>query len=214
MSRLLLLFGLAFTALSCDTGGFPPLSVAARRGDLGAIRRLLASGADPNEISPGGNRWPPLLHAVHKHRIDAARVLLDSGADPNSAAPNGWTALMMAASDQDPGMARLLLERGADARRVGPFGITALSEAVTGGALSDIDRPLLGGCHPDTVRALLDRAPELALPPGAAGLEAAFWIRLHAGLQRLRNIAFVPTTGTPPATSCGEIVAIVPPTTE
>ena len=87
-------------------------------------------------------------------------------------------------------MVTLLLKFGADAHRVGPAGITALSEAVTGGALTDIDRPILGGCHPDTVRAL-DRAPDTALHGGCGGSQAQFWLQLHAGFQRMRNPAVV-----------------------
>ena len=130
------------------------------------MRDLLGGGADPNDPGSGGTRWPPLLHAIHKHQLEAARLLLDYGADPNSASPNGYTALMMAASERDPAMTRLLLERGADAHRVGPAGITALSEAVTGGAITDIDRPIIGGCHPETVRVLLEHVPDVKLPAG------------------------------------------------
>lgn len=208
MPRLFLL-GLAFSALACNAGVVPPLSVAARRGDLGMMRDLLDAGADPNEAGIGGTRWTPLLHAVHTHQLEAARLLLDHGADPNGASPNGYTALMMAASEREPAITRLLLDYGADARRVGPAGITALSEAITGGAITDVDRPVLGGCHPETVGVLLDRVPDLMLPGGFPGREAQFWMRLHAGLQKMRNIAVVPTTGGPPITDCGAILAMV-----
>jgi ankyrin repeat protein len=208
MSRLFLL-GLAFSILACNAGVIPPISVAARRGDLGAMRDLLDDGADPNDAGSGGTRWPPLLHAVHKHQLEAARLLLGYGGDPDSASPNGYTALMMAASEREPAMTRLLLDYGANAHRLGPGGITALSEAVTGGAITDIDRPVLGGCHPETVGVLLDRVPDLKLPGGLPGREAQFFMRLHAGLQKMRNLAVVPTTGEPPITDCGAIMAIV-----
>jgi Ankyrin repeats (3 copies) len=203
------LFGLAFPALACNAGVIPPLSVAARRGDLQALGELLDDGADPNGAGVGGARWPPLLHAVHTHQLEAAWLLLDHGADPNSASANGYTALMMAAAGGEPAMMRLLLDYGANAHRVGPAGITALSEAITGGAITDLDRPVLGGCHPETVGVLLDRVPDLTLPGGLAGREAQFWMRLHAGLQKMRNLAVVPTTGRPPTTDCGAILAIV-----
>lgn len=208
MPRLLLLAA-AVSTVACNAGVLPPLSVAARRGDLASMRTLLDAGADPNEASGGGTRWPPLLHAVHNQQLEAARLLLDRGADADSAGPRGYTALMMAASAHDAGMVTLLLDYGADPHRVGPGGMTALGEAVTGGALSDVDRPLLGACNPETVRILLERAPGLTVPGGAAGHEAQFWVRLHAGLQKMRNIALVPTTGASPAVDCGTVMTMI-----
>lgn len=206
MPRLLLLAA-ALSAAACNDGVLPPLSAAARRGDLDAMRDLLDGGADPNDAGAGGTRWPPLVHAVHKHQLEAARLLLDRGADPDAAGPRGYTALMMAAADRDASMLALLLDRGADAHRVGPGGITALSEAVTGGAATDVDGLLLGACHPATVQVLLERVPDLALPDGAAGREARFWMHLHAGLQRMRNI--VPATGAAPIVDCGTVMTAV-----
>ncbi len=206
MPRLLLLAA-AVSSAACNAGALTPLSAAARRGDLVAMRRLLEAGADPNDRGPRGSMWPPLMHAVHEGQIEAVRLLLDYGADPDSGGPHGYTALMMAAADRDPSIVSLLLDRGAAPHRVGPGGITARGEAVTGGAGRGIDRPI-GGCHPDTVRVLLDRVPELQLPGGAAGDEAQFWIRLHAGLQKMRNIAVVPATGTPPQIACGTVMAM------
>lgn len=198
MSHLLLL-GLACSALSRQSGRETALGAAARDGNLGAMRDLLDGGADPNVADAGGNRWPPMIHAVHKQQLEAARLLLEYGADPDSAAPGGHTALMMAAAGGAPAMVALLLESGADAHRVGPAGITALSEAVTGGMLTGIHPPMLYGGHADTVRALLARVPDDALPGSFAGREVQFWMRLHAGFQRMRNPAVVPTAAEPPS---------------
>jgi ankyrin repeat protein len=59
------------------------LHLAAKRGDVRAVRWLLAHGADPNA------RWPhwdaeitPLHAAAFDGGADVARVLLDAGADP------------------------------------------------------------------------------------------------------------------------------------
>jgi ankyrin repeat protein len=196
MSRLWLL-GMVFSTMACAPGAILPLGAAARRGDLELMRELLQAGADPNDAGGGSLQWPPLLHAVHTHQLDAARLLLDYGANPDGVGPNGYAALMMAAGAQDPGLVTLLIDYGADVYRVGPSGITALSEAVTGGP-AELDRPIIAGCHPDTVRVLLSRAPDLRLPNGNVGHEAQFWMRLHAGLQKARNLAMVPTAGTAP----------------
>src|SRR5205814_2473865 len=149
---------------------------------------LLDAGANPN-AHDANNRWTPLLHAIHKQRADAAALLLDRGADANLAAPGGLTPLLMAADDPDPTIVALLLAHGANPRAEGPGGRTALTQAVSGGALTDLtDRPLLGGCHPATVRALLTHDPTLALPATFAGRQALWWARLHDCVVALQHI--------------------------
>ena len=200
MARLMLSLGAACSLIACNAGVIPPLSAAARTGDLSGMRALLDRGADPNAIGDGA-RWPPLLHAVHTRQLEAARLLLEHGADPNLSA-NGYTALMMAAGSGDADLLALLLDYGADAYAQGPGGMTALSTAVTGGALTDIDRPLGGGCYPATLAVLLAYAPDLRLPSNAAGRDARFWARVHARVQQARNIAAAVSSGAAPVTSC------------
>ena len=162
-----------------DDHGLTPLMWAARAGATGAMRLLLDAGASANGRDTN-NRWTPLLHAVHKQRPDAVRVLLERGADPNLAAPNGVTPLLLAADDLDPTAVRLLLEHGADPHTEGPGGATALTRAVSGGALTDLtDRPLFGGCRPDTVRALLAHDPSLRVPDTGAGRRALWWANIR-----------------------------------
>ena len=201
MVRMMLVLGAACSLASCNAGVIPPLSAAARVGDLDSMRALLDAGADPNVAGVGGTRWPPIMHAVHRRQLDAARLLLEHGADPNLS-PRGYTALMMAAADPDPAMVTLLLDYGADPYAEGPGGMTAFTVAVSGGALTDIDRPLAGGCHPATIAALLDRAPDLTLPSTPAGREARLWAEIHARVQQARNIAGVLATGAEPITTC------------
>ena len=162
-----------------DQDGLTPLMWAARFGAVDAMAVLLDAGADPNGRD-ARNRWTPLLHAIHRQQPAAVRLLLAHGADPNAASPGNVTPLMMAADDRDPSTVRLLLAHGADADALGPGGRTALTQAVSGGALTDLtDRPLLGGCHPDTVRALIEHDPALRLPDNFAGRQALWWARFH-----------------------------------
>ena len=160
-----------------DGRGATPLMAAARTGAVDAMAVLLEAGADPN-ARDDANHWTPLLHAIHKGQADAVRLLLKRGADPN-ARTEAMTPLMMAAADRDATIVKLLLAHGADARARGAGGATALSQAVSGGALSDIDRPLFGGCHPETVRALKEHDPQLELPDTIAGWNALWWARFH-----------------------------------
>jgi len=124
---------------------------AVRDGDVAAIRRMLADGADPN-APEGVNDWTPLIHAVHKNQLGSVAALLDGHADPNRAV-NGGTPLMWAAGYGYTPIVRLLLSRGADPRIRDLDGDTAMDWAVAG--MIDIDRFTFFSCQDDTVRALL-----------------------------------------------------------
>jgi hypothetical protein len=181
MRYALLALGAGLASIGCGAVGPlpPPLAMAARAGDLAGMRRALDAGADPNERDERTTEWPPLMHAIHSHQIDAVKLLLDRGADPNLGTPRGYTPLMMAAAEPDPAYVQLLLARGADTRPVGPAGQTALGIALSGGALLDIDRPLFGGCHPDTVKAILAHDPALKQADVGDGPWARWWARFH-----------------------------------
>ncbi len=166
-------------------GGLTALMWAARAGALDAMTALIDGGADLNARDER-NGWTPLLHAVHKQQSPAVRLLLERGADPN-ARTAALTPLLMAAADSDPTIVALLLDHGADPSARGYGGATALSQAVSGGALSDIDRPLLGGCRTQTVRALLDRDPTLTVPETIAGRHALWWAKFH-GCQEVLDM--------------------------
>jgi ankyrin repeat protein len=162
-----------------DENGVTPLMWAARAGALDAIAALIDAGADVNARDTS-NRWTPLLHAIHTHAAPAVALLLDRGADANLPTPGGLTPLLMAADDPEPAMVASLLAHSADVRAQGPGGATALTQAVSGGALTDLtDRPLLGGCHPETVKALLAHDPSLTLPDSFAGRQALWWARFN-----------------------------------
>jgi ankyrin repeat protein len=84
----------------------------------------------------------------------------------------------MAAGNGNARVVQALLSSGADPYAEGGGGVTALSMAVSGGALSDIDRPLLGGCYEPVVRLLLEKAPDLTLKHNFAGRSALWFARL------------------------------------
>lgn len=191
MHGITLGFGMALATMAgCGGAGVTPLMAAARTGNLADMRRLLDAGADPNarDITNG---WTALFHAIHKNQPAAVRLLLDRGVSPNQGA-RSRTALMIAAADRDPTIVEMLLEAGADPSRTSFDGATALTEAVSGGALGDISQPLLGGCHPATVRALLARDPTLRLPDSTAGRAALFWARYH-GCREVLDVLGEPT---------------------
>jgi uncharacterized protein len=170
-----------------DGHGGTALIGAARMGHVAAAEALLAAGARADLRDRAHSAWTPLMHAVHKRQTEAARVLLDHGADPNARGGAGVTALIMSAAYGDTETVRLLLERGADARLRADGGVTALGNAAGGGGLFDItDGPGLGVCHPDTVRLLLARAPDLAVPAGTGGLSS--WLARGRGCDEARAL--------------------------
>ena len=94
-----------------DEGGFTPLLFAARSGDEGSARRLLAAGSDPDDTAPNGAS--ALVVAAHSgHRALAGR-LLAAGADPNAAGA-GYTPLHAAVLRGDAELVDALLAHGAD----------------------------------------------------------------------------------------------------
>jgi hypothetical protein len=108
------------------------LARSACEGDVVAMDRLLAAGADPNAsvpssvlltgmtngaMTPGASgevhQTTPLCMAAQNGRLEAARLLLDAGADPSRADGHGVTSLMMAARSGHTEVLRLLLAQGA-----------------------------------------------------------------------------------------------------
>ena len=108
------------------------LLAACDRGDVAAIERALARGANPN------TRWHPettaLISAARGGHLGAARCLLDHGADLNATAPACGTALTTAAVFDCTELARELIARGASVNDANEFGNRPLYFAATCGS--------------------------------------------------------------------------------
>ena len=89
----------------------PPLHRAARFGDDGALRRLLASGVPVDARDAIGST--ALMHAAEKQRISAVRLLLKTGADVSLANAWSWTAALYATLGRRADDLVPLLSRGA-----------------------------------------------------------------------------------------------------
>ena len=121
MHRFMLLLGLGTALLAagaCDKGPKTPLTQAAARNDVAALRQLLGDG---HKVDEHEGSWTALIWASRSGSIDAINLLLDSGADVNLLGSTGddWdaTPLQHAILERQPAAVRLLLDRGADLNR-------------------------------------------------------------------------------------------------
>ena len=103
-----------------NSAGETPLMMAAIRGNLSAMRRLIERGAQVNQEG-----WAPLHYAASQTAGEPLALLLDKGADINARSPNGSTPLMMAARYGSEDGTKLLLRRGAHAQLLNEQNLSA-----------------------------------------------------------------------------------------
>jgi hypothetical protein len=117
-----------------NAAGETLLMMAALRGQVKAMQRLLALGAQVHREG-----WTPLHYAASGESGAAITLLLDEGAEIDARAPSGNTPLMMAAGFGGIDGARLLLRRGADPSLKNKAGLDAAEYARRGdrGALAE-----------------------------------------------------------------------------
>jgi hypothetical protein len=141
----ILAVGALLTIVAVAAGGFlymhrlnEGLLRAAARGDVDAVRSLLARGANPGARTRAGET--ALLLAARRGSEEAVRLLLERGADPNARDRHEVTALWWVAARDGvmpnrAAVARLLLTHGALANVRGRpnGGTTALAWAASKG---------------------------------------------------------------------------------
>lgn len=107
-----------------------PLHEAIGRGDLEAIKQLIAAGEDLNAREPYGQSTP-LMSATTMGHVDIAIALIDAGADLDLTENNGSTALHMAALFCHTDIVKALLAAGANKDAANNYGATAHMSVAT-----------------------------------------------------------------------------------
>jgi len=111
-----------------NANGETPLMIAALRGSVEWVQRLVERGAAVNREG-----WSPLHYAASGPEPRVAALLLERGAAVNARSPNGSTPLMMAARYGASESVALLRARGADLRLKNDQGLDAADFARAGG---------------------------------------------------------------------------------
>ena len=108
-----------------NRNGETALSLAAYRGKLHFVQRLVDSGADVDLYG-----WPPLIYAAFNGHTAVAEYLLKKGAEVNATTENGSTALLFAARFGHIEVVELLLLNKADPNIANERGATAIDWAL------------------------------------------------------------------------------------
>ncbi len=133
---------------------------AVNRNDVGAVKNLLAMGADPNarcENWAGKRDFTPLYAAAEEGNVEIVKLLLDKGGDVNAKCPMDITPLMTAANHGKKDTVILLLGENPDVNAVNTSGQTALLYAVESSMTDDSDTVIAGallekGADPNQAR--------------------------------------------------------------
>lgn len=104
---------LAVFVVSPRAAGKSDVADAAMRGDVAAVRALIAQKADVN--APQNDGATAMHWAAFNGNRDLAVLLLRAGANPKAANREGVTPLWLASVNGDETMVRALIEGGADA---------------------------------------------------------------------------------------------------
>ena len=134
-----------------------PLIVAARDGNLTAVRTLIAKRSNVNEPARDGST--ALLWAVYHADLDMVRSLLAAGATVDAPNRFGITPLLQASRTGDAAVIDLLLKAGADKSLGHPEGETPLMAAARVGRVEAVRLLLEAGADANATDAYQHQTP-------------------------------------------------------
>ena len=137
-----------------------PVADAAQKGDIAAVRSLLAKKADVNASQPDGAT--ALQWAAYSNNLQLADVLIKAGADVKLANHDGATPMFLAATNGSAAMLDRLLKAGADPNESEPNGETPVMLVSRTGNL-------------DAIKVLIDHKADLNAKEKLRGTTALMW---------------------------------------
>ena len=135
-------------SLQAVNAGETPLMLAARTGQVDAVRVLLDVGARVN-AKETWNGQSALMWAAAEGHISVVQMLIDRGADIRARSNSGATALLFAARKGSLAAVRALLVAGSDVNEQRPDGATPLLVSVINGHEDLVDLLLEEGADPN-----------------------------------------------------------------
>ena len=120
---------------------------AARNGDWGLVRSLIAGRADVN--APLADGMTALDLAVQADQAEAVELLLRAGADANATNRYGIAPLTLAATNGNAAIVETLLRAGANPNVAQPTGETVLMTAARTGDAASVKALLAHGADPN-----------------------------------------------------------------
>jgi len=110
---------------------------AATRGDVTAVRKLIAAGAPLDPVDAG--KRTPLLIAVERDELETATLLIEAGANINAQAANLDTPWLLAGARGRAEMLRLMIAKKPDLSLRNRFGGNALIPACERGLVEAVE---------------------------------------------------------------------------
>lgn len=147
--------GLGFLSAVVPSSTSSQLGMAATSEQYGgastdSVRSLIGKGANVNALGVNGR---PIHEAAVWGRVDVIEELLRHGADPNGRNQDGWTALHVAANNDNGELIDLLIASGSDVAATTKSGETALHIATARLGLNAAERLLEQGADPNATNA-------------------------------------------------------------
>jgi ankyrin repeat protein len=138
-------------AAACANGGAleSQLADAAKTGNAGVVRSLLAKKADVNAVTADSST--PLHLAVAANNLEIVKLLIDAGANVKAETRYKITPLSLASSNGNAAILERLLQAGVDANSTSEEGQTALMTAALNGRVDAIKMLLSHGAKVNAV---------------------------------------------------------------
>jgi ankyrin repeat protein len=134
------------------------IAQAAQRGDLAAVKKMIASG---ESVSLAEGDGMTALHWAAERGDSAMTVaLLAAHADVNAKTRLGaYTPLHIAAKTANPAVVKALIKAGSDVKAMTETGATALHFASAAGNVATVDELLAAGANPNVKETEWDQTP-------------------------------------------------------